>query len=121
MSRTLIQRVIARVVLGALAVLPVPALAITGGVSVDAILASAGRQEAGPELVSTEFVRDHQAAGCDRSGTEAGIASAAIFDYPEPNSEACQMTADFSTALVCLNQRRRTASCRMCSTRSARC
>jgi len=53
MSRTAIERVIARVVLGALAVLPVPALAITGGVSVDAILASAGRQEAGPELVST--------------------------------------------------------------------
>jgi len=53
MPRTPIQRVIARVVLGVLAVLPVPALAITGGVSVDAILTGAGRQEAGPELVST--------------------------------------------------------------------
>ena len=53
MSRTPIQRVIARVVFGVVAGLPVPALAITGGVSVDEVLWGAGRQEAGPELVAT--------------------------------------------------------------------
>jgi hypothetical protein len=53
MSRAPIQRVIARAVFGVLAVLAVPALAITGGVSVDEVLRGAGSQEAGPELVAT--------------------------------------------------------------------
>ena len=48
-----VQRAIARVVFAVLAVLPVPAVAITGGVSVDEVLRGAGRQEAGPELVAT--------------------------------------------------------------------